>query len=359
MDCDVAIIGGGPSGCAAAATLIAKGISTIVFDNPNHRVKATETCHPKLQGLLKELGLEEAMHSCSPCYGIVSSWGRNEFQMESSITNPLGHSWFVHRSQFDSILKEKVISLGAKWKHSRIEHVHFEPDRVFLQSNEHQICSRFVVISTGSTLSAVNFVGQKRIQYDSLFAYWANLPVPFQEHLIFVEPTECGWWYFCLNAQGGAMACFVTDAEESRKERPHAFANWLSLFRSTKFGRRSELNFSDSIQINSATTGIAFAPAKHGQRWVLSGDAAIMLDPLGSSGIMTALESGSRAAKAVESSLFGESSALDSYDSWINGLLNTFRQQRIKHYSIEAARRSHRFWNRRTKDKNLQIYDNR
>ena len=51
--------------------------------------------------------------------------------------------------------------------------------------------------------------------------------------------------------------------------------------------------------MNVALTGLAALPQNHGPRWIAVGDAAAKLDPLGSAGTATALDSGQRTANAI------------------------------------------------------------
>jgi flavin-dependent dehydrogenase len=88
-------------------------------------------------------------------------------------------------------------------------------------------------------------------------------------------------------------------------------------------------------------------PEKHGPHWIAVGDAVVKLDPLGSSGTATALDSGLRAAHAVADALLGSGTDLDRYGRWSTGLVEEFTRQRRQQYAIEALTRKDGFWPRR------------
>src|SRR5438045_5646388 len=101
---DVAVVGGGPAGCAAALTLRASGIATTVIASRRPREKPTETAVPQLRHLLHSLGAGDALIASEPCYGIESSWGAVRPVLRPSISDPSGHAWFIHRARFDASL---------------------------------------------------------------------------------------------------------------------------------------------------------------------------------------------------------------------------------------------------------------
>ena len=105
---DVVVVGGGPAACAAALTLRASGVATIVIASSRQREKPTETAVPRLRQLLQSLGAGEALDATEPCYGIESSWGADGPVLKPSIIDPAGHAWFIHRTRFDAALLRLV-----------------------------------------------------------------------------------------------------------------------------------------------------------------------------------------------------------------------------------------------------------
>lgn len=81
------------------------------------------------------------------------------------------------------------------------------------------------------------------------------------------------------------------------------------------------------------------------------------LDPLGSSGTTTAIDSGRRAGQAVAEALQGNTISLERYARWSIGLVEEFARQREQHYTVERLRRVDGFWSRRMHDEIIMNTD--
>lgn len=345
MQSDVAIIGGGPAGCAAALTLLGRNVSVAVIAAPHHKRRPTETATPALRQLLRSLNASEALAACEPCYGIVSAWGNNSPALRPAIADPNGHAWFIERADFDKSLRNAVRKRGGTWITDEARHIAIDAEGVLIRTKTKLVRARWAVIATGSPASAARLTAQKVKQVDSLVAFWAQIQGQLQERLLFVEPSDQGWWY--LSPRGHATtACFITDPFSARSLSPSKPFAWNRLFQATKLSHKLQ---GDQLpeQIHVALTGLALLPEKHGPRWIAIGDAAAKLDPLGSSGTTTGIDSGQRAAHAVADALQSNTAALDRYVRWSTGLVEEFTRQRRQQYAMEAQHQSDSFWSRR------------
>jgi flavin-dependent dehydrogenase len=346
MQHEVAVIGGGPAGCAAALTLRSIGCSVILIATSSQKQRPTETAVPGLAPTLRSLDASEALAACEPCYGIVSAWGRQAAAFEPAITNPHGHAWFVHRSRFDTILHNLVRNHGIEWIDGEVYKMACNQEGAILFTDAGRIHTRSVIIATGSPPSAARLTGQKVIHLDSMVAFWAQLSAPLEQRLLLVESAEQGWWYLCPADGPGAIACFMTDPASARSLLVSDPSRWNRLFLATELAK--ELNTTpEAKSVSVALTGLAALPIKTGPHWAAVGDAAARLDPLGSSGTITALESGQRAACALADALRGNTSGLDLYARWSSGLFEEFVRQRRHQYKAETHKRSTAFWSRR------------
>ena len=102
------------------------------------------------------------------------------------------------------------------------------------------------------------------------------------------------------------------------------------------------------MDVKVLRTGLAALTARHGRSWVSIGDAAVLLDPLGSSGTATAIESAQRVSTAIDAALRGDETQLESYEGWSQGMVREFSRQRLAHYQSECDLRHSAFWQRRT-----------
>jgi len=348
VDVDVVIVGGGPAGCSSALSLLARGCSVAVVSQPNRREKPTETSAPALKQMLQSLSAEAALSACEPCFGIVSDWGRNTPILQPGMVSPFGHAWFIHRARFDACLKQMACDRGALWIQSEAHEVEFNAKGVRLEISGEVIKARWLIAANGSPSWAANATHQLPATFDSLIAFWARLPVRLDERLLCIEVANYGWWYVCPDDCAGVFACCVTDVTEARATGIAQIPSWNERFQATKLFKLMGAHGTPGA-ITSVSASTTFLPCRHGQSWVAVGDAAVKLDPLGSSGTITALDSGQRAATAVADTLNGNPANIEKYASWSTGLLESFTRQRRKHYVLESHKQNGGFWDRRTK----------
>ncbi len=355
-DVDVAIVGGGPAGCSSALSLLATGYSVAIVAPLSRNEKPTETATPALRQLLLSLNAESALSTCEPCFGICSNWGWPSPILQSSILNPFGHPWFIHRGRFDYSLQNIARKAGTIWLTASVHKVDFDANGVSLLTTGEAVRARWLIAASGSPSWPAQITQQTVLNVDSLFAFWRHMPVTLAERFLFVESTDHGWWYTCPNDGDGTIACFVTDIQSARSLGPMQADVWNDLFVATTLFRRLECKSTTSIHV--ALTGLATLPCKHGPRWIAVGDAAVKLDPLGSFGTIAALASGRRAGRAVAEALQGDTASLECYDQWSTGLIKEFSRQRQQQYAIERSRRVDGFWSRRMRnDKVSQSVD--
>jgi flavin-dependent dehydrogenase len=343
---DMAVVGCGPAGCAAALTLRTSGAAVAIIASPRPREKPTETAVPRLQQLLQSLGAGQALAACEPCYGIESSWGAPHPVLKPSILDPSGHAWFIHRDRFDASLIHLADAAGAVRFKAEATSVTFGDDRVIVSTTAGPVEAHNLVIAAGSPAWAARVTGQKPVTMDSLLCYWARLAVPVASRLLHVESTENGWWYVCTGEAATSLACFLTDVEGSRQLAPSKPEQWNALFQDTRLCSQHTLD-ARAGQIHCLPVSVAGLACRHGFRWVAAGDAAITLDPIGSSGTATALESGVLAARALLASQHGNHATAERYGRWGNGLLAEFLKRRTPLYAAEADKYPVGFWARR------------
>jgi len=343
---DVAVLGCGPAGCAAALTLRSCGVATTIIASSRTPEKPTETAVPRLKQLLLSLGATEALAACEPCYGIESSWGAPDAVFRPSILDPSGHAWFVHRKQFDATLNKLVDAAGVPKLEAEATSLSFAEDRVIVGTTFGSVEANNVLIATGSPAWAGRATGQTPMRVDSLLCYWTRLAIPFASRLLHVECTQTGWWYVCIGEAATTVACFLTDAECSRQLAPSNAGNWSALFQDTRICQQYALD-APARQIRCVPVMVEGLAYRHGPRWVAAGDAAIKLDPIGSSGTATALESGVLAARVLLASPHEIDAATETYRHWGNGLLSYFLKWRTSFYAAEAEKNPVGFWARR------------
>jgi flavin-dependent dehydrogenase len=345
LNVEVAVIGAGPAGCAAALALRAAGVATALIDAGKRLEKPTETATPHLQRLLRELQAQDALAACTPCLGIAAHWGgRGTFQ--PAMLSPFGTGWFVDRAPFDGHLRQAARKAGAGLIAARAARIEFHPAGASVAlADGGRLQARWLVLANGAPSLAAKITGAPHRNVDPMVAFWAALPLRLGERLIHVEAGEHGWWYLCPGADGISYACFMTDARAARALKPSAAQRWLALFAATRLARLA--GGCAPIAVKAAPTGVAALQVASGAGWTAVGDAAVRLDPLGSAGLTAALDGGRRAGAAIAQMLRGDAAGLDGYRRWTAGLLKDFMRQRAAHYAAEAELRGSAFWRAR------------
>ena len=327
-DFEVAIIGCGPSGCSTALTLAARGHSAVLIASPRQWEKPTETSAPALRSVLQALDATELLNECEPCYGISSTWGNPTPIFRSSVLNPNGHAWFVHRTLFDKKLLERTKARGVTEISASISCLEIGGDKVLFTTDDgSHLSAEWVVLAKGSQPWSARVTGQKPRLLDRLVAFWSFLPGTFQNGFYPLKTKDYGWWYTCpsLWRRTICLSCFrYRNLTKALNALPSKV--WRKLFlEKNKLG--ADYQFANLRPVLAAATGLAELPLRHGHRWVAIGDAAMMLDPF-ASGNITALDSGLRAGKAISEALNGNFDTLHEYQQWSSGLFRSFAFQR-------------------------------
>ncbi len=114
---DVAVIGGGPAGCATALTLARLGRSVLVVEQTDYaKARPGEILPPAVRNLLIKLGVWEKFIAGNhlPSAGMQSVWGRNEVHENHFIFNPHGTGWHLDRGRFDVMLADATQDVGCE-----------------------------------------------------------------------------------------------------------------------------------------------------------------------------------------------------------------------------------------------------
>src|SRR5580692_6035231 len=117
--CDVAVIGGGPSGSTAAALLARRGYKVIALEKAHHpRFHIGESLLPMNLPLFERLGVLDkvkAMGVFKPGadFEADNERGYNTFAFNRAIGNSPPHAYQVWRQDFDKMLFDHARATGA------------------------------------------------------------------------------------------------------------------------------------------------------------------------------------------------------------------------------------------------------
>ena len=321
-DFDFAVAGGGPAGCSAAITLAMRGHSVVLFERDTFpRFHIGESLLATANDHFAALGVAETMAAA----GFPEKWGARLFTHDgqsgrgvnfaevSEVRRP--QTYQVPRAEFDRILLERARELGVDVREgTRVTATAFEPDAAILDyanGSAGRVRVRAMVDATGRNgLLARKFslrTDEPLLANIAIFSHYSNVPrlgdnAP--NDIRIVARNDSGWFWLIpisdeLMSVGVVLprTLFMQMPEGTPEERlERALLDTpvvAELMRGAKreWPVRVEKDFSYS------------ASTYAGDRWILAGDAGSFLDPVFSTGVSIAMESGIEAAAELDRAL--------------------------------------------------------
>jgi len=318
-DFDFAVAGGGPAGCSAAISLAQRGHKVVLFERDTFpRFHIGESLLSTVNDAFAELGVTEQMHAAS----FPEKWGARlvthdgaagrgvNFVDAEGIRRP--QTFQVSRAEFDRILMERARAVGVDVREGcRIVSCSFDGEGATVEHADGKVRVHAMVDATGRNgLLARKFDLRKDeplLANIAIFSHYENvprLPDGCPNDIRIISRQDSGWyWLIPISETLMSVGVVIPQARflqmeegtpEERFERTLVDTPAVAeLMRDAKrvWPVRVEKDFS-----YSATT---YA----GDRWLLAGDAGSFLDPVFSTGVSIAMESGIEAAAELDRAL--------------------------------------------------------
>jgi len=356
---EVALVGGGPAGCAAALALCARGIGVALVERSSYEApRIGETLPPAIQCEFASLGVWKEFlavdHLSSP--GIQCAWGSAEAYEQSHLFDPYGPGWHVDRCAVDAALAAAVEARGALvlrgYRFVGIARAGSEEWRIHAASGAGSITvgARVVIDATGRTAAVARQLGARRRSADrlvALFRFFRGPPGYLAESPTAVEAVAEGWWYTAPLPGGRMVAALMTDADLGARHLLRDTAGWTERLRSAPLTRARVAGCAPEGPLQLAAAASSCLAPGAGNAWLAIGDAAVALDPLSGDGVRCALRSGIRAAEQVGHRLAGDAAALRKYDAKLARAFDVYLHKRHAFYSRESRWLKSTFWTRR------------
>ncbi len=343
MKTDILIIGAGPSGTVAAAMVKKAGLDAIVVEKEKFpRYVIGESLLPRCMDVLDDAGFLESVErqNFQKKYGALFVRDDKEclFNFSEQHTEGWSWTWQVPRDEFDKVLADEVEKRGIKIMYeTEVKDIDFVDGRQIItaegKDGEHKIESRFVIDASGYgrviprllDLNLPSSLGAR----SSLFTQVEDVNRSNSEvdqRITIVDMKEGVWVWIIPFSNGktsvGVVAppeyfeSFEGNYEEKLRKILASDIHTAKRFEDVKFAFTPYFIPGYSIAVK----------ALHGDGWVLTGNASEFLDPVFSSGVTFALESGWKAGILAARQLKGEPvDWTEEYDKHLLQGVETFR----------------------------------
>jgi 2-polyprenyl-6-methoxyphenol hydroxylase-like FAD-dependent oxidoreductase len=355
---EVAIIGGGPAGAAAANLLAAWGHRVVLVHRSAdaQRPALAESIPPSCRKLFAALGVLEAIDAAGfeRSSGNTVWWGHDEVRCEMFEGAP---GYQVERSRFDALLRGEATAAGAELQDGVVGAVRNSAGTggaTLVCTDERTFPAEFVLDCSGRAgvvarrAWRVSVTGHPRTV--GLVGVWRCVngwPDVEPTHTL-VESYGDGWaWSVPLSRDTRYLTTMVDPHRtELARGRPARDVYLAELRKARHLARLSAVASMETGPWGCDAS--VYASRTYAQApFLLVGDAASFVDPLSSFGIKKALASAWLASIAVHTALRNPAmttAALDFFAARERDMAVTLLDQARAYFGDAAAAHRHPFW---------------
>jgi len=360
---DVAILGGGPAGSAAALSLVqVRPELRVVLVEPSafDDWRIGETLAPGGRQILEGLGCWERVRKAGAVesHGTIASWGSDEPYENDFVFSARGSGWHLDRTGFDAALIGCVEAAGVElWRGARFAAAARERDgawRLIIadRGERHAIRAAVVIDATGRAASFASRQGAERLVDDQLTGVAVLCRFDGDDGVrdarTLVEAQRDGWWYSAAVPAGRIVIAWMSDADLVRRDGLKDPQRWLHGLGAAPLTRARLDRCTPDWPVRIWSARSERLRDVCGDQWIAIGDAASAFDPLSSAGVIKALYSGKLGAFAVLDLLRGVSTGFERYRRYVEREYAEYRTTRARFYGQEGRWPDSAFWSRRT-----------
>jgi flavin-dependent dehydrogenase len=355
LNCDVAIVGGGPAGVSAAIALRRNGLAVVLLEATRYEgTRFGEAVAPVVRPVITRLGITMPAEIWAvPSFANESAWGSAGLSARPFVFDPYGGGICVDRARFDASLADAASENGATvLPQARVTKCEYRSDRSWqLRTEDIEIRAAAVICATGRGAGLARALGARRQTVDQLVGVaveYDSTEYGDPGGSTIVEAARDGWWY-STRLPAGQIVVFMTDADICRDRGYHVPVAWDEAVAATRHIRERVAGLLPVARprITSAMSQRLDRTRVPG-RWLAAGDTAMSVDPLTGRGILHALLSGEAAGTAMVHWLLDDDTQAIAYDTWLDVRFTEYCRTRLDYYALESRWPDSRFWRRRS-----------
>lgn len=318
---DAVIVGAGPSGCVAAATLARAGRTVLLLDrDAEPRFKIGESLLPRSLPIFDAIGVKEKIAAAgfqrkfgAHFWNERSGGERHVVFGDAERKHPM--AWQVQRQKFDGLLADHAASCGAIVRRGVVvEELLLTGGRatgvrIAGADNPSELRARVVVDATGqAALVATRFrmrVGDPRLRRAALYAHYrgvwrdegdkgGDILLPFRDGV---------WFWLIPFGDGTSSVGAVFDAAVENPAGATGVARLHDLISRSPKMRELLAGAERLTDVRGASDYSITAARFSGDGWVLAGDAATFIDPVFSTGVHLGISAGLRVGRTIDAAL--------------------------------------------------------
>lgn len=318
--CDVLVIGGGPAGSTVAPLLAEKGYKVVLLEKAHHpRFHIGESLLPANLPLFERLGVADEVKAIG-----MEKWAAEfvsphhdwtqVFHFADAWDKSMPHAYQVKRAEFDEILIRNAGRKGVEVHEGcKVNAVDFQPDNTVVirartdDGHDAEWQARFVVDASGrDTFLAHRFQIKRRNPRHNSSAVYAHFGRAQRnegqaEGNITIFWFEHGWFWVIPMTDDTTSVGMVTWPYHMKTKGTRSLQQFLMDSIATCPALAMRLQDAQLVTEVEATGNFSYVSERnHGSNYLLLGDAYAFIDPVFSSGVWMAMNSGVIGAEAVD-----------------------------------------------------------